>query len=152
MRDLMSRINKGQVALILILVAIMLSAFILLKPKVLIENVIKIRLPKSAEIIELTYNYAIDNNIYAKISFDKDNLGYLKELLQKFDTIDFEVDDSLPYIKKKCEWWDLNSDDIIDISRKYITGKFIPPMEKWAIITKDDTGQHYLYLIYQMSL
>ncbi|OPX44080.1 hypothetical protein CLHUN_21050 [Ruminiclostridium hungatei] len=141
---------------IIVLLCVVLVIYFTLqsRPRNVIEDKLKIRLPSTSSTVN--YHYNNDGGYFkAKILIEEKTLIDLKSQLDvRFFGQTMSKSDiaQIPNFKGTCQWWDLNIEDIDVGYMNFIDEKKlfggIYPHQVWAFITKEKDGRYYLYISY----
>lgn len=151
----MSKIKKSAIFIICLFTVTLIFISAMFIPQNVIRRKLNIELPATAKIVK--YNYNIDGSLNAKILIQNNSVDGIKKQLNDF----FKSENIVPinYINKmdinyknSCEWWDLKNEDIEIAYSKFIVINTIlldqNTYDGFVFISKDDKGQHYLYIAY----
>jgi hypothetical protein len=124
------------------------------RPRNVIENRLKFRLPSDSEIVNYSYDY---NGGYfdTKIVIVDKSVSVVKEQLNNFfgGVAPRKAIESMPSFKNTCSWWDLNAQNIEVSYVRFVNEKkwfgYSPKSHQvWAFISKDKEDKYYLYISY----
>lgn len=133
------------------------------------NSLFKIELPNSAEVLsyeyydDILYEDRPEKHFAAKISFDEEDLEYVKSQFSDGwfeDYTEEELDEELAglaginarFVKvfsKEYEWWDLaDPNDVLYTYWTYMSGTYVKTIVPRVFISQSQEGQYYLYVNY----
>jgi hypothetical protein len=152
-------LNKKSLTLGILTIAILIGGVTAIlvfthkeEPKSIIESKMNIKLLPSMKILNFSYNRKEDC-FDAKISIPDKEVLYIKGQLNHFFVCpdrNLSIND-IPDFINTCLWWDLQKSDIqeiydapIDINKLFYRTSY----QVYAFISRDKSGQYYLYISY----
>jgi len=115
--------------------------------QVIFENLFGFKLPDTA--IILNYDYYIENeeqHFAAKISFDEENLEFIKSKFSGWLGNDGKF---LSFYNNDYSWWTLSDiNDVIYAYRRFKMGVHVKSILLQSFIEEDSKGEYYLYVKY----
>ena len=111
------------------------------------------RLPELAEIVNYDYSNSFfgEERLRMKISFFEDDYDQIKEGMSSYFKnfgLQQVENDKLPNFHNTCSWWDMNINEIITVGQSMRRGKRAMSISEYAFITRNEEGQHFLYIKY----